>query len=262
MTKGNRLFLLTAFGLICACAASPGVAQVSGYYSLVRPQPQRVARNSMVVTPTMAWNRARRTTSDISREENWTLNGPLLDSLTFIGGLEPGRTVVRQRRREERQVPLFRADMSPPEIASVIESFYRIRAGSVRFEMTGLRPRTFLGHPGFQLDFDHLDFERNRTSGPRGRRHRRRPPLSGAAGGDADALFRRGVAGVRTHCRKRDAERRFLRAGHLSFTSVSYPRRMRPAEKMAMPLDRAGEHACPARTCARVGRAPHPDSRP
>ena len=157
MAKGNRLVLLTAFGLICACAGSPGVAQVSGYYSLVRPQPQRVARNSMVVTPTVAWNRARRTTSDISREENWTLNGPLLDSLTFIGGLEPGRTVVRQRRREERQVPLFRADMSPPEIASVIESFYRIRAGSVRFEMTGLRPRTFLGHPGFQLDFDHLD---------------------------------------------------------------------------------------------------------
>jgi len=157
MAKGNRLVLLTAFGLICACAGSPGVAQVSGYYSLVRPQPQRVARNSMVVTPTVAWNRARRTTSDISREENWTLNGPLLDSLTFVGGLEPGKTIVRQRRREERQVPLFNAEMSPAEIASLIESFYRIRAGSVRFEMTGLRPRTFLGHPGFQFDYDHLD---------------------------------------------------------------------------------------------------------
>jgi len=153
----KRLGLLAAIGLIAACAGGPGIDAGSGYYTLVRPQPQEVARDSMVVTPTMAWNRARRTTYDISREENWTLNGPLLDSLTFIGGLEPGRTVVRQRRREERQVPLYRADMSPPEIASVIESFYRIRAGSVRFEMTGLRPRTFLGHPGFQLDFDHLD---------------------------------------------------------------------------------------------------------
>ena len=153
----KRLGLLAAIGLIAACAGGPGIDAGSGYYTLVRPQPQEVARDSMVVTPTIAWNRARRTTYDISREENWTLNGPLLDSLTFIGGLEPGKTVVRQRRREERQVPLYRADMSPPEIASVIESFYRIRAGSVRFEMTGLRPRTFLGHPGFQLDFDHLD---------------------------------------------------------------------------------------------------------
>ena len=153
----KRLGLLAAIGLVAACAGGPGIDAGSGYYTLVRPQPQEVARDSMVVTPTIAWNRARRTTYDISREENWTLNGPLLDSLTFIGGLEPGKTVVRQRRREERQVPLYRADMSPPEIASVIESFYRIRAGSVRFEMTGLRPRTFLGHPGFQLDFDHLD---------------------------------------------------------------------------------------------------------
>ena len=153
----KRLGLVAAIGLVAACAGGPGVDAGSGYYTLVRPQPQEVARDSIVVTPTVAWNRARRTTYDISREENWTLNGPLLDSLTFIGGLEPGKTVVRQRRREERQVPLYRADMSPPEIASVIESFYRIRAGSVRFEMTGLRPRTFLGHPGFQLDFDHLD---------------------------------------------------------------------------------------------------------
>ena len=77
------------------------------------------------------WNRRRAGHDDISREENWTLNGPLLDSLTFIGGLEHGKTIVQQRRKADRKVPNFRADMSPPEIASMIESFYRIRAGSV-----------------------------------------------------------------------------------------------------------------------------------
>jgi hypothetical protein len=150
----SRLALAAALALLSACAGGAGG---SAYYSLVRPGPQDVARDSMRVAPTMEWNRARRTYYDISREENWTLNGPLLDSLTFVGGLEPGRTIVRQRRRDERQVPLFRADMSPQEIASLIESFYRIRAGSVRFETTGLRPRPFLGHPGFQFDYDHLD---------------------------------------------------------------------------------------------------------
>src|SRR3712207_3634389 len=47
--------------------------------------------------------------------------------------------------------------MSPPELASMIETFYRIRAGSLQFDMTGLRPRTFLGQPGFQFDYSHLD---------------------------------------------------------------------------------------------------------
>ena len=153
-------FLLTA--LVClvlaGCGGGSGLGYGSGYgyYGLIEPGSERVARG-MTVTPTIRWNRARRTFYDIPREENWTLNGPLLDNLTFIGGLESGKAIVRQRRRAERQVPRFRADMSPPEIASMIETFYRVRAGSVRFEMTGLQPRTFLGQPGFQFDYSHLD---------------------------------------------------------------------------------------------------------
>lgn len=141
------------------CAGGGGLGGAGGlsYYSLVRPGPERVAGGRMSVTPTLRWNAARRTYYDIRREENWTLNGPLLDNITFIGGLEDGRAIVRQRRRDERQVPRFRAAMSPPELASMIETFFRVRAQSVRFEMTGLQPRSFLGHPGFQFDYEHLD---------------------------------------------------------------------------------------------------------
>jgi hypothetical protein len=155
-----RRILLTA--LVClglaGCGGGSGLGYGSGYgyYGLIEPGSERVARG-MTVTPTIRWNRARRTFYDIPREENWTLNGPLLDNLTFIGGLESGKAIVRQRRRAERQVPRFRADMSPPEIASMIETFYRVRAGSVRFEMTSLQPRSFLGQPGFQFDYAHLD---------------------------------------------------------------------------------------------------------
>ena len=142
---------------LAACAGGSDMGYGGyGYYGLIEPGPERVAR-AMTVEPTIRWNRARRTYYDISREENWTLNGPLLDNLTFIGGLESGKAIVRQRRRDERQVPRFRADMSPPEIASMLETFYRVRAGSVRFEMTGLTPRNFLGQPGFQFDYNHLD---------------------------------------------------------------------------------------------------------
>ena len=155
----NRILAAALAALtVAGCAAGGGGYGGYGFnrYSLVQPREREVAR-TMRVTPTMRWNRAPRTVYDIPREENWTLHGVTLDGLTFIGGLENGRPLVRwQRRRDIRQVPNFRADMSPPEIASMIESFYRIRAGSVSFTMTGLQPRTFLGHPGFQFDYEHL----------------------------------------------------------------------------------------------------------
>ncbi|HEV2866816.1 MAG TPA: hypothetical protein VGX37_09885 [Allosphingosinicella sp.] len=156
MAVNRILAALIALGLASGCAAGGGGFGPGGY-SLVRPGPESVAGGRMTVTPTVAWNHARRTYHDIRREENWTLNGPLLDNISFIGGLESGKAIVRQRRRAERQVPRFRAEMSPPELASMIETFFRVRAGSVEFNMTGLQPRQFLGRPGFQFDYTHLD---------------------------------------------------------------------------------------------------------
>ncbi|HEX8525475.1 hypothetical protein, partial [Allosphingosinicella sp.] len=145
-----------AVSLLSGCAGGGVGAGAFNRYTLVRPEPESVARNSMVVTPTIPWNKAPRNGSDISREENWTLNGPMLDGLIFIGGLQDNKRIVQQRRKADRKVPNFRADMAPPEIASMIETFYRVRAGSTRFEMTGLQPRNFLGQPGFQFDYVHL----------------------------------------------------------------------------------------------------------
>jgi hypothetical protein len=153
------IFALFAALAVAGCAGGGG-GYGGGYgfnrFRLIEPEQQDVAR-TMVVTPTIRWNRVPRQAYDIPREENWTLHGIPLDGLAFVGGLEDGKPLVRyQRRRDIRQVPNFRADMTPPEIASMIESYYRIRAGSVSFTMTGLQPRTFLGQPGFQYDYEHL----------------------------------------------------------------------------------------------------------
>jgi hypothetical protein len=149
---------LAALALLGGCAGGGGGGGGFGFndFRLIEPRDRKVA-STMRVTPTLRWNRVPRTINDLRREENWTLHGLPLDSLTFIGGLEDGNELIRwQRRTDIRQVPRFRADMTPPEIASMIESFYRIRAGSVSFTMTGLQPRTFLGQPGFQFDYEHL----------------------------------------------------------------------------------------------------------
>ena len=47
--------------------------------------------------------------------------------------------------------------MTAPEIASLIETWFRVRGGTVDFRSQSLAPRAFLGAPGFQFDFEHLD---------------------------------------------------------------------------------------------------------
>jgi hypothetical protein len=112
----------------------------------------------MSVVPPRPWNRHRAILfEDIPAVEDWTLNGPLLDGITYITGLRSGHFMVRQRHTDEQQVPKFRADMTPPEIAAMLESLYRVRGGTVDFHTLSIQPRQFLGTNGFQFDYEHLD---------------------------------------------------------------------------------------------------------
>jgi hypothetical protein len=163
MRLPNLFALAAALALTASCAG--GGAGVFERYRLIEPQAEAVARDSMIVTPSVRWNRIPRGPYDIDREENWTLNGPLLDGITFIGGLENNKRIVQQRRKADRLVPNFRSDMSPQDIAAMIESFFRIRGGSTEFTMTGLQPRTFLGQPGFQFDYEQLGGDELRRQG-------------------------------------------------------------------------------------------------
>ena len=93
------------------------------------------------------------------------MNGPILDELIFVSGLKNDRYIVRQRRTASQQVPKFRSNMTPPEIAGMVESLFRVRGGTVDFRTTSLAPRMFLGANGFQYDFEHLDSDEVRRQG-------------------------------------------------------------------------------------------------
>lgn len=143
---------------LSGCTGLGGYGGFSDYYSLVRPHSVSVGDGSMAVTPPRPWNRQRRLFFDEVRwVEDWTLNGPLLDDLTFISGLPHGKYLVRTDRRDAQQVPRFDSDMTAPEIQAMLESAYRVRGGAIEFRTLSLQPRTFLGQPGFQFDFEHLD---------------------------------------------------------------------------------------------------------
>jgi len=143
---------------LTSCSSLGGSGSGFSEYSLVRSERVGVGDGSLSVAPPRPWNRHRPILfEDVRQVEDWTLNGPLLDGMSFVTGLKNNKSLIRQRRSASEQVPLFRSNMTPPEIAAMIESLYRVRGGAVDFRTLSLQPRPFLGTSGFQLDYEHLD---------------------------------------------------------------------------------------------------------
>ena len=154
----KKLILAAVAFSVSACSSLGGGDYGYSNYSFVRVARVNVGDDTMSVVAPRPWNRHRPIFfEDIRQVEDWTLNGPLLDGMSFVSGLKDNKSLIRQRRTDNQQVPLFRANMTPPEIAAMIESLYRVRAGTVDFKTLSLAPRPFLGTNGFQLDYEHLD---------------------------------------------------------------------------------------------------------
>lgn len=158
MKRLSAAVLLAAASALSACTGIGGEGYGFSAYSTVNPHRVWVGNGNMSVVAPRPWNRHRAFLfEDVASVEDWTLNGPLLDGMTFITGLRSGHFMVRQRRTADQQVPKFRADMTPPEIAAMLESLYRVRGGAVDFHTLSIQPRVFLGTNGFQFDYEHLD---------------------------------------------------------------------------------------------------------
>jgi len=159
-TLSKIALLLAAAAPLGACSSLGGGSEY-GYsnYALVRVKRVDVGNGSLSVAAPRQWNRVRPTIyQDILETEDWTLNGPLLDGISFVTGLKSGRYLIYQRKSSDQQVPKFREDMTPPEIAAMLETLFRVRGGTVQFNTLSLTPREFLGAAnGFQFDYEHLD---------------------------------------------------------------------------------------------------------
>jgi hypothetical protein len=150
--------LLGAAAGLSACSSIGGEGYGFSSYAYVQAGDVSVGDGSLIVAAPRPWNRRRAGFfDDIRAVEDWTLDGPVLDGISFVSGLESGHYLVRQRKTADQQVPKFRAEMTPPDIAAMLESLYRVRGGAVDFRMISLQPRPFLGTNGFQLDYEHLD---------------------------------------------------------------------------------------------------------
>ena len=158
MKRVWKLAVIAPALAVSACSTLGAGEYGYSSYAFVPVRRVNVGDNSLSVVPPRPWNRHRSILwSDVEDVEDWTLNGPYLDGISFVSGLKGGRYLIRQSKRASQQVPKFRSDMTPPEIVAMLESLYRIKGGAVDFRTLSLQPRAFLGTGGFQLDYEHLD---------------------------------------------------------------------------------------------------------
>lgn len=159
MNAFRRIALVAGAAFLSACSTLGGSEYGYSSYTPVNVHRVQVGNGGLSVVPPRPWNRQRRQLFySVPWVEDWTLNGPLLDGISFVSGMPSGRYLIYQRKWTDQQVPKFRSDMTPPEIAAMIESLYRVRGGTVDFRTLSLQPRPFLGAAnGFQLNYEHLD---------------------------------------------------------------------------------------------------------
>ena len=153
-----RLGVAAGLLALSSCTGLGGSEYGFSDYGLVRAKRVRVGDGQMSVVAPQPYNRHRRVLfSDVNDVEDWTLNGPILDGISFVSGMKNNRELIRQRQSANQQVPRFRSDMTPPEITAMLESLYRVKGGAVDLKTLSLQPRPFLGANGFQWDYEHLD---------------------------------------------------------------------------------------------------------
>lgn len=140
-------YLLVAVAL----AATPLAPALAGWKLVPQAQSIAVAKGSLSVTPSEAWN--RQTARPIKKGEVWTLDGLGLNELYFVSGLIPGETLYKDTNKKDRPLPAMRAGMQLTDLPELFESSNRVALNTSMFEITGTQPTTFGGQPGVKFAF-------------------------------------------------------------------------------------------------------------
>ena len=127
--------------VLAACSQftliEPGRIEVGGVYT---------------VQPGIAWNRSK-----AGKRHLWTVDGPLLQDLFFINGLEQGDPLFRggalaRMAGKKKKKPVFSSDMTAIEIKEFIEASFVLNSYAA-LKTTRLRPIKFGTAPGFRFEF-------------------------------------------------------------------------------------------------------------
>ena len=158
------------------CMAVVSITACATHYSLVEPQRRAAVGELYSVDPQRAWNRSKE-----GKVEVWTVDGPLLQAVRFINGLEDGQMLIDVGGKDAK-MPRFRAHMTATEVQEFFVGSMKsiagdtdtaliargwvpsagVRAANINastLEASNLRPARFGRLSGFRFDIDFLSRE-------------------------------------------------------------------------------------------------------
>ncbi len=118
-------------------------------------QPIAVAESTLTVTPSRDWNQL--STRVGKKTETWTLDGAVLNDVTFFGGIEPGNPLVRERNKKREPLPKFTRTTLLAEVPELLERTSRAYKQSGSFRVTAVDPIRFLDHDGVTFSYEFTD---------------------------------------------------------------------------------------------------------
>ena len=135
----RSILFLTGMLLLTSCI---------GAYDLIEPE-RRSIGDGYTVDPQIYWN-----SMENGKVETWTIDGPSLQALQFVKGLEHGDILVSTRR--SKSPAEFKKDMTPTEIQEyVLDSFHK--RGYVQVDSLGLKPKGFGDLEGFWFEMTYVN---------------------------------------------------------------------------------------------------------
>ena len=135
-----RILLVTiALVSLSACAS----------ISAVGPGPVEIGKSYRISTGEV-WSKYP-PQSRTNTAATMTIDGTLLNTLSFVDGLKPGESIIYTSDRD-KLIPKYRADMSASELVDFVLDSYSAQ-GLANGKMTDLRPEKFGTLDGYRFDF-------------------------------------------------------------------------------------------------------------
>jgi hypothetical protein len=149
LTRNSVITILFGFGLLIACGEADA-------HSLKKQgEAVQVADSQMTVTPSRDWNRL---SGKIGKQtETWTVDGGQLNDVTFYGGIEPGKPLLKERSKKHDPLPKFTESTLLVEIPELLEGTYRTYKDLAAFTVSQSAPTRFLGQAGVQFSYEFTD---------------------------------------------------------------------------------------------------------
>ncbi|MET3473185.1 hypothetical protein ABIC78_003734 [Novosphingobium sp. 1529] len=146
----QQFFICAAF--VITATISPGVLA----HTLHRKgQTTTVAQSSMSVTPSRDWNQLSKKIG--KNAELWTLDGELLDEITFVGSIPPGQSLLKEKSKKRDPLPKFEISTLTAELPELWERTLRASKGVKSFTIKSTEPANFLKSPGVKFTFEYAD---------------------------------------------------------------------------------------------------------